>query len=157
MTGVDQDKHLWHGRDSAVSTVHKHVADQKGSVKGTLGMVQGRAMPAHLEARSRNELKRVPGVIFPCMGNILGVILFLRGPWSLGKDELLSEFCTALCTALCNAEDCRKRWHLRSLRSWRRVLHLYLSHNAQLVSHCHQRQNRWRRCLLSASWQLNNG
>lgn len=27
-----------------------------------------------------------PGVIFPCMGNILGVILFLRGPWSLGTD-----------------------------------------------------------------------
>ena len=72
LEGVDQDKHLWHGRDSAVATVHKHVADQQGSVKGTLGMVQG--------------------VIFPCMGNILGVILFLRGPWIVGKGGILEAF-----------------------------------------------------------------
>lgn len=72
LEGVDQDKHLWHGRDSAVATVHKHVAHQQGAVKGTLGMVQG--------------------VIFPCMGNILGVILFLRGPWIVGKGGILEAF-----------------------------------------------------------------
>ncbi|CAK9027746.1 Solute carrier family 12 member 5 (Electroneutral potassium-chloride cotransporter 2) (K-Cl cotransporter 2) (hKCC2) (Neuronal K-Cl cotransporter) [Durusdinium trenchii] len=81
LEGVDQDKHLWHGRDSAVATVHKHVADIQGSVKGTLGMVQG--------------------VIFPCMGNILGVILFLRGPWIVGKGGILEAFGVGLVCCTC--------------------------------------------------------
>eukprot|EP00930_Biecheleria_cincta_P096598 TRINITY_DN8841_c0_g1_i2.p1 TRINITY_DN8841_c0_g1~~TRINITY_DN8841_c0_g1_i2.p1 ORF type:complete len:1089 (+),score=175.20 TRINITY_DN8841_c0_g1_i2:220-3267(+) len=34
----------------------------------------------------------VQGVIFPCMGNILGVILFLRGPWIVGKAGILQGF-----------------------------------------------------------------
>ncbi|CAJ1371617.1 unnamed protein product [Effrenium voratum] len=72
LEGVDQDKKLWHGREAAAATVRKHVETQQGTVKGTLGMVQG--------------------VIFPCMGNILGVILFLRGPWIVGKGGILEAF-----------------------------------------------------------------
>ena len=38
-----------------------------------------------LDNASFGQLQRdEAGVIFPCMGNILGVILFLRGPWRPG-------------------------------------------------------------------------
>ena len=55
-------------------------------MRGTLGMVQGRAALQHLATCSFQAryglLHFAAGVIFPCMGNILGVILFLRGPWN---------------------------------------------------------------------------
>ncbi|CAE7477296.1 Slc12a4 [Symbiodinium natans] len=81
LEGVDQDKHLWHGREAAAATVHNYAADMQGAVRGTLGMVQG--------------------VIFPCMGNILGVILFLRGPWIVGKGGILEAFGVGLVCCTC--------------------------------------------------------
>eukprot|EP00931_Biecheleriopsis_adriatica_P058779 TRINITY_DN35076_c0_g1_i1.p1 TRINITY_DN35076_c0_g1~~TRINITY_DN35076_c0_g1_i1.p1 ORF type:complete len:1025 (+),score=157.76 TRINITY_DN35076_c0_g1_i1:47-3121(+) len=73
LEGVDQDEDLWHGRKSAADTVHHYVAHlEDSSSKGSLGVVQG--------------------VIFPCMGNILGVILFLRGPWIVGKAGIIEGF-----------------------------------------------------------------
>ncbi|CAE7264818.1 SLC12A7 [Symbiodinium sp. KB8] len=81
LEGVDQDKHLWHGREAAAATVHNYAADMQGAVRGTLGVVQG--------------------VIFPCMGNILGVILFLRGPWIVGKGGILEAFGVGLVCCTC--------------------------------------------------------
>ncbi|CAE7550458.1 SLC12A5 [Symbiodinium pilosum] len=43
----------------------------------------------------------VQGVIFPCMGNILGVILFLRGPWIVGKGGILEAFGVGLVCCTC--------------------------------------------------------
>merc|ERR1719506_2459891 len=41
------------------------------------------------------------GVIFPCMSNILGVIVFLRGPWITGKAGIVNAFCLAAVCSLC--------------------------------------------------------
>ncbi|CAK0807379.1 unnamed protein product, partial [Prorocentrum cordatum] len=41
------------------------------------------------------------GVIFPCMANILGVILFLRLPWIVGKAGVVNGFCLVFVCCCC--------------------------------------------------------
>lgn len=71
---VDQDVNLWHGREAAAQAIRRYSlsseeARQSGAGQGT-----------------------VMGVIFPCMANILGVLLFLRLPWIVGKAGILNGF-----------------------------------------------------------------
>ena len=59
------------------------------------------------------------GVIFPCMGNILGVILFLRGPWHSGNSLLV------IAATSCRLRECSKdSWQGRHSRSFWRGLGL---------------------------------
>jgi len=64
---------LWHGREPATTTVRRYSADTSPKLAGG---GQGTLM----------------GVVFPCMANILGVLLFLRLPWIVGKAGILNGF-----------------------------------------------------------------
>eukprot|EP00927_Polykrikos_kofoidii_P083178 TRINITY_DN8465_c0_g1_i1.p1 TRINITY_DN8465_c0_g1~~TRINITY_DN8465_c0_g1_i1.p1 ORF type:complete len:1014 (+),score=127.58 TRINITY_DN8465_c0_g1_i1:70-3042(+) len=72
---LDRDPSLWHGRRSSSDVVRQHAedAEEAMSKKG-----QGQGLWT--------------GVVFPCTANILGVILFLRGPWIVGKAGIANAF-----------------------------------------------------------------
>ena len=112
------------------------------------------------------------GVIFPCMGNILGVILFLRGPWHSGTVLSAPRTC-------CRLRECSKdSWQGRHSRSFWRGLgllqigrkqtcrqsicapqtallssgacgrHMYIPDNTQPLRNCYEWKDRWWRRLL---------
>jgi len=72
------------------------------SISGVTGNQQKNTV--HLYAEHANEVKRakgpgqglVLGVVFPCFANILGVILFLRLPWIMGKAGVWQGVCVVL-------------------------------------------------------------
>ncbi|CEM08836.1 unnamed protein product [Vitrella brassicaformis CCMP3155] len=59
--------------------------------RGDRGSVIGLAAKHHEKMQTEGGPKQgvVMGVIFPCMANILGVLLFLRLPWIVGKAGIL--------------------------------------------------------------------
>lgn len=71
--GVGQDNNLWHGRENV------------------RGIIQ-RWSTGHDEGKSAAGMGIFQGVVFPCMANILGVLLFLRLPWIVGKAGIMNGF-----------------------------------------------------------------
>jgi amino acid transporter len=69
-----QAKGIWHERESAAALVRRYSVSTEDT-DGPRG--QGLFL----------------GVIFPCMANILGVLLFLRLPWIIGKAGIFHGFC----------------------------------------------------------------
>lgn len=72
--GMGRDQNLWHGRESVQKIIHRWAnGNEEGADKPVgMGIWQG--------------------VVFPCMANILGVLLFLRLPWIVGKAGILNGF-----------------------------------------------------------------
>merc|ERR1719329_1464052 len=65
---------LWQGREAASDMVKRYsLASEEASMQGA-------------------RLGTVMGVVFPCTANILGVLLFLRLPWIVGKAGILNGF-----------------------------------------------------------------
>jgi len=85
LEGLDHDATLWHGRESASMLVHRHALETERA-KVSKGF-DGQGV--------------LQGVVFPCMGNILGVILFLRLPWIVGKAGILETFLLVLVCCCC--------------------------------------------------------
>jgi len=83
LEGLELDKALWHGR-TGVSAILKSNASAKVAGAGNQP-TQGTLM----------------GVVFPCMSNILGVVLFLRAPWIIGKAGILQGFLLILICCIC--------------------------------------------------------
>jgi amino acid transporter len=77
---IDQDVAIWHGREPALKHALRHSAGQSDASDG-----QGTVM----------------GVIFPCTANILGVLLFLRLPWIVGKAGVLQGLLLVAVCCLC--------------------------------------------------------
>jgi potassium/chloride transporter 4/5/6 len=77
---IDQDPFMWHGREAAVEHARRHAVG-----RGDAGAGQGTLM----------------GVIFPCTANILGVLLFLRLPWIVGKAGIMHGFLLVLVCCSC--------------------------------------------------------
>mmetsp|Transcript_54345 Transcript_54345/g.101904 ORF Transcript_54345/g.101904 Transcript_54345/m.101904 type:complete len:1094 (-) Transcript_54345:9-3290(-) len=83
LEGIDQAQGMWHGREAASSLVRRYsISSEEAKVTGA---GQGTVM----------------GVVFPCMANILGVLLFLRLPWIVGKAGVLQGFCLVLVCCSC--------------------------------------------------------
>jgi len=82
---VDNDPNFWHGREAASVHVRRHSATTEETRAGSGGANQGTIM----------------GVVFPCMANILGVLLFLRLPWIVGLAGIVHGFCLVLICCCC--------------------------------------------------------
>uniref|UniRef100_A0A7S4LQN6 Uncharacterized protein n=1 Tax=Oxyrrhis marina TaxID=2969 RepID=A0A7S4LQN6_OXYMA len=77
-------------------------APQLASQNTAIGLVQAHATEKQREAASGvGKQGTVLGVVFPCMANILGVLLFLRMPWIVGKAGVLASFCLVGCGCMC--------------------------------------------------------
>eukprot|EP00397_Hematodinium_sp_SG-2012_P000654 GEMP01000655.1.p1 GENE.GEMP01000655.1~~GEMP01000655.1.p1 ORF type:complete len:1164 (+),score=229.63 GEMP01000655.1:211-3702(+) len=57
-----------------------------GASKNATAVIKdyGKTRSEAIDADSTSKQGTVMGVVFPCMANILGVLLFLRGPWIVG-------------------------------------------------------------------------
>jgi len=84
LEGFDSDGELWHGREATTKVLRRHSADANIAMEGKGG---GQGM--------------VFGVIFPTTANILGVLLFLRLPWIVGKAGVLHSFCLVAVCCTC--------------------------------------------------------
>lgn len=82
LENIDHDSFMWHGREAAVEHARRHTASSEGVEQGS---GQGTVM----------------GVIFPCTANILGVLLFLRLPWIVGKAGILQGFALVFVCCTC--------------------------------------------------------
>jgi len=80
--GVDVDKSLWHCRRPSTLVIFDHAARNGANSSGG-----GQGLWA--------------GVIFPCTANILGVILFLRAPWIVGKAGIANAFGLVFVCCIC--------------------------------------------------------
>lgn len=78
---IGHDSCIWHGRESATDRARRY---SSASLR-MLTVGQGTIM----------------GVIFPCTANILGVLLFLRLPWIVGKAGILQGFLLVLVCCAC--------------------------------------------------------
>jgi len=78
---IDHDSCIWHGRESATD----HARRYSSAALSMLTDGQGTLL----------------GVIFPCTANILGVLLFLRLPWIVGKAGILQGFLLVLVCCAC--------------------------------------------------------
>uniref|UniRef100_A0A7S0AM74 Amino acid permease/ SLC12A domain-containing protein n=1 Tax=Pyrodinium bahamense TaxID=73915 RepID=A0A7S0AM74_9DINO len=73
---------MWHGRESASKIVRRwNLGAEEGVKSAGMGILQG--------------------VVFPCMANILGVLLFLRLPWIIGKAGILHGFLLVFICCCC--------------------------------------------------------
>lgn len=73
---------MWHGREPAATLVRRYSSSEATKMGGA-------------------GLGTVMGVVFPCMANILGVLLFLRLPWIVGKAGILQGFFLVLVCCSC--------------------------------------------------------
>jgi amino acid transporter len=79
---IDQDSFMWHGREAAVKHARRYSSDPQSA-----GVDNGQGT--------------IMGVVFPCSANILGVLLFLRLPWIVGKAGILQGFMLVLVCCSC--------------------------------------------------------